>query len=323
MKVLVTGGAGFVGSHLVDEMITGNQFGYTYDVYVVDNLATGSRDNIHPKATFFERSIVDLEMCEHLMGLIQPDLIIHAAASYKDPKDWVGDAETNTVGTANIVKAALKYKPKIIYFQTSLCYGHPKDPKTPITLDHPINPTNSYAITKTAAEQLIALSGLDYVSFRLANCYGPRNLSGPVPTFYQKINTCQKCLIADTRRDYIYIDDLVKIVMRAVESSAPCWSSKQPAEQGGYYHISTGQDFAIAELYEAVSKAVANPSEVEPIHIDRKPDDVATILLDPSRTNKVFEVAPSFPLKEGIAKAVAWYQEHGVSETYTHLKEVK
>src|SRR5207244_3821868 len=116
----------------------------------------------------------------------KPEIVVHAAASYKDPENWKEDVLTNVLGTSNVVKESIKsHVKRVIYFQTSLCYGKPQT--APITLEHRVNPESSYAISKTAAEQYIALSGLDFISFRLANVYGPRNISGPLPTFFKRL----------------------------------------------------------------------------------------------------------------------------------------
>src|SRR5207248_2858974 len=115
-----------------------------------------------------------------------------------------------------------------VYFQTALCYGL-KPLEQPITLDHPILPgASSYAISKTAGEQYVMLSGLDYLSFRLANAYGPRNLSGPLPTFFQRLNAHKSTFVMDTRRDFVFVDDLVDVVMKALDGVG----------RSGVYHIS-------------------------------------------------------------------------------------
>ena len=186
-KILITGGAGFVGSHLADRLL---QKGDT--VLVIDNYATGRRDNLtpNPNLTIIEGSISDSKLVNETFDQFQPDYVVHAAASYKDPNNWEEDALTNAAGTAIIVQASERLNIKrLIYFQTALCYGlHPVE--QPITLNHPINPSgSSYAISKTAGEHFIFLSSLDFVSFRLANAYGPRNMSGPLPTFYSRLTS--------------------------------------------------------------------------------------------------------------------------------------
>ncbi len=302
-KILITGGAGFIGSHLADKLILRGD-----RVFVIDNLVTGKADNIHPAVGFFRKDIAVDYKCTEIFDRVKPDIVVHAAASYKDPDDWNTDAETNVCGTINIVKEAIKHNvERLIYFQTSLCYGVPQE--VPITLAHPLVPGNSYAITKTAAERFITMSGLDYISFRLANCYGPRNLSGPIPTFYKKIKAGEECTMVDTRRDFVYVDDLLDIVLCAVDGQGE-----------GIYHISTGRDWSIHDIYSAICGELGMRGL--PRIVERGPDDIETILLSPSRTNAEFEDSRT-PLDVGIAATMAWYEEHGVGQTYTHLKEVK
>ena len=207
MRVLITGGAGFIGSHLTDRLLDRGD-----EVLVIDNYATGRRDNLSPRRglTIVEGSIADQATVADAFRRFGPELVVHAAASYKDPNNWTEDARTNVLGTAHVVQASQAAKVRrLIYFQTALCYGlHPLE--QPITLAHPIRSDgSSYAISKTAGEQYVALGGLDFLSFRLANAYGPRNLSGPLPTFYQRLSEGKKCFVMNTRRDFIFIDDLV------------------------------------------------------------------------------------------------------------------
>ena len=307
MKVFVTGGSGFIGSSLVDRLL-----GRGDRALVLDNYTTGRRDNleIQDGVEIVEGDIADGELVSALCGDFKPDLVVHTAASYKDPDDWAGDARTNVLGTANVAKAAMACgAERIIYFQTALCYGL-KPQEQPITLDHPILPEgSSYSISKTAAEHYIRLSGVDYVTFRLANAYGPRNLSGPLPTFYRRLSAGQECFVMDTRRDFIYIDDLIECVMGAVAGKGH-----------GVYHVSSGSDVAIKELYDEAARAMRvnmpNDVEVRP----RSEDDAATILLDPSRTQSDLGWRASTPLRQGVARAIEYYRTHDLDETYTHLR---
>jgi UDP-glucose 4-epimerase len=198
---------------------------------------------------------------------------------------------------------------RLLYCQTALCYGDPQE--QPITLSHPIRPDkSSYAISKTAGEMYIALSGMDYISFRLANAYGPRNLSGPLPTFYSRLTSGKACFVADTRRDFIFIDDMINVMEKAVYGQG----------SRGAYHISTGSDYAIKELFDLTVAALGikldKPVEVRP----RNPDDVESILLDPSKTKTDFEWEAKTPLRDGIGRTISYYKEYGIAETYTHLK---
>jgi UDP-glucose 4-epimerase len=307
MNVLITGGAGFIGSNLADMLLNRGD-----KVYVIDDLSTGCRKNVNEGVIFHEASIADKDACDKIFKEAQPDIVVHSAAAYKDQTDWQKDILVNVLGTANIVKCALEYKVKrLVYFQTSLCYGHHPN-EQPITLSHPIQPDNSYSISKTAGEQYIEMSGLDFVSFRLANVYGPRNLSGPIPTFFHRLINKKECFISDARRDFIFINDLLDIVELAIDGTG----------ESGFYHVGSGKDYAIDEVFNHIVAAMKldfGTTEKPSKMFGRFWDDVKTILIDPSRTLEVFGMIPSTPLSEGIPKAIEWYGNNEVVETYTHL----
>jgi UDP-glucose 4-epimerase len=308
MKVLITGGAGFVGSHLTDRLLARGD-----DVLVIDNFATARRDNLaeQERLTLVEGTIVDPKLVDDAFSSFGPDVVAHAAAAYKDPDDWREDAATNAAGTANVVKAAeAAGVNRLVYFQTALCYGL-QPLEQPITLDHPLRPEDSsYAISKTTGEYYVRLSGLDWVSLRLANAYGPRNVSGPLPTFFQRLSEGKGCFVMDTRRDFIYVQDLIDLVVQALDGQG----------SGGVYHASSGSDYSIKELFDATVAALALDPAPEVEVRDRNPDDAFTILLDPSRTQDEFGWTPSTPLDRGVADSIDYYREHGIEETFTHLR---
>jgi UDP-glucose 4-epimerase len=308
-KILITGGSGFIGSHLTERLLSRGD-----EVLVIDNFATGRRDNLKPNPglKLVEGTIADQKLVEQLFNEFQPQVVIHAAASYKDPSNWQEDARTNALGTSIVVKASEMVKVKrLIYFQTALCYGlNPTE--QPITIEHPINPGNSsYAISKTAGEYFIFLSTLDYISFRLANAYGPRNLSGPLPTFYQRLTANKPCFVMETRRDFIFVKDLIDVVEKAIDGLG----------EKGIYHISSGKDFSIKELFDDTIKAMGIKLEHEVEVRPRNPDDAFTILLDPSKTNRNFGWNVTTPLEDGVKKAIQYYKDFGIAETFTHLKQ--
>ena len=310
MNVLITGGAGFVGSHLADRLLKRGD-----NVLVIDNFATGRRDNLapHKNLEIIENTIANPEAVNRSVESFKPDVIVHAAASYKDPEAWVEDVETNVRGTVNVVRAAKRHGVKrIIYFQTALCYGL-IPAEQPVTLSLPNDPANSsYAISKTAGEDYIKISGLDYVSFRLANAYGPRNISGPLPTFYHRLTNDKPCFVMDTRRDFIFIEDLIDCVELAVDGKGD-----------GVFHISSGSDFSIKELFDETLSALNITLDEEVEVRDRNPDDAFTILLDPSRTNEVFNWKVKTALKDGVKKTIEYYREYGITQTLTHLKQTE
>jgi len=304
MNILITGGSGFIGSHLTDKLLVDG-----HSVVVIDNFQTGRRDNLtkHDNLQVIEGTIADKDLVNQIMETHNVQVVVHAAASYKDPNNWHEDTLSNVVGTANVVQAAMKCKvEKFIYFQTALCYGT-KPLENPITLEHPILPEgSSYSISKTAAEQYLHLSGLDYVTFRLANVYGPRNISGPLPTFYQRISQNKSCFVVDTRRDFVYVDDLVEVVVKAIYGKG-----------NGTYHVSSGSDISIKEMFDATIKALDITYPVE--ERSRNPDDAPSILLNPERTNETFEWAASTKLEDGVKNTVEYYKQYGINETFTHL----
>ena len=251
-KILITGGAGFIGSHLTDRLLADGD-----EVLVIDNFSTARRDSLapHERLTVVEGTIADPDVVQGAFADFGPDAVVHAAASYKDPHAWAEDSRTNVVGSANVVQAAGEAGAgRVVYLQTALCYGI-KPLEQPITLAHPLRPVDSsYAISKTAGEHYVFLGDVPAVSFRLANVYGPRNLSGPLPTFFHRLSNDKPCFVMDTRRDFVYVDDLVDLLLRAVRG----------AGEPGAYHASSGTDFSIQELYDATIAALElPPHEVE------------------------------------------------------------
>jgi UDP-glucose 4-epimerase len=308
VKVLITGGAGFIGSHLADRLLDED-----HEVLVIDNYATGRRDNLTERdgLTIVEDTIEDPDVVLEAFEGFRPDFVVHAAAAYKDPEAWGADVLTNALGTVNVVKAAQATGvERLLYFQTALCYGTTPT-EQPVTLDHPIRPDSSYGISKTAGELYIELSGIDFLSFRLANAYGPRNISGPLPTFYHRLTEGKGVFVMDTRRDFIFIDDLVDVVVQAIVEG----------KGHGHYHISSGSDFSIKELFDATIAALPEVTLDEDVEVrERNPDDAYTILLDPSRVRRDFGWEPQVPLEDGVRRAIEYYREYGISQTFTHLK---
>jgi UDP-glucose 4-epimerase len=310
MKIFVTGGSGLVGSTIIDLLLARGD-----EVLAIDNFATGRRDNLglHPRLRLVEDSIAAAAVVNELIEGFRPDVVVHTAASYKDPDDWEADALTNCVGTANIARACKTHKVgRLIYFQTALCYGT-RPHEQPITLSHPIDPANSsYAISKTAGEHYIQFSGVDWITFRLANVVGPRNVSGPLTIFFDRLSQGKRCFVTEARRDFVFVHDLAPTVVRAADGTG-----------SGTYHFSSGSDVAIRELYDEVVRAMQLNDYPEPEIRPLGPDDAPSILLDPSRTFRDFGEIRFTPLDEIVARTVAYYRKYGVQGGYTHLRGAK
>lgn len=288
MKVLVTGAAGFIGSHLAERLLEQG-----HDVAGVDSYLTGQTGD------WYRGDIADCHLPE-------AEVVVHCAASYNDPTDWVRDLRTNAIGTARIAAHALRNDARVVYLQTSLCYGI-TPPPYPIPVSHSLNPVGSYAVSKTAGELYLRDSGVPCAIFRLANIYGPRNLSGPIPAFYKKLIAGETCTVVDSRRDFVYIDDAVDVFAKAVTSDVT-----------GVFHVATGGDYPIRDVWTHVCEAVWGEGECN--LVPRGADDAPTILLDPTKTVETFGWKATTPLAEGIQAAVDWYAENGVGQTFTHLR---
>lgn len=311
--LLITGGSGFIGSHLVDRL---NHDGY--EIVVVDNYKTGRIENIKPSdsLTIAKGDISDFQFLDFIFNKFRPLIVVHAAASFHNPSNWEDDINTNILGTVNVVRLSKKYKiVRLIYLQTSLSYGL-KPLQNPISLNHPLfsggySGGSSYAISKTAGELYIELSGIEYISFRLANTYGPRNLSGPLPVFFKNLSNGDKVVIVNSKRDFIYIDDLISCLVKAIEGFG----------NRGHYHLGTGHEYSINYLFELVVKNM-NIGLIQNNLIqyrDLEADDVASILLDISKTEKDFSWFPKTPIEVGVNHTIEWYKNNAVNRTYTHL----
>lgn len=284
MNILITGGAGFIGSHLSERL-----FDAGHDVWGIDNFLTGSIANTHVGGSFSGIDITDRRTFYDRANRCKPELVIHCAASYSDPNLWHRDAETNVGGTINATLAAKHHGARLFYFNTAL------------------PPINSYAISKIAGGQYIEQSGVNALTFRLSNIYGPRNLSGPIPTFYKRLSAYEKCTVVDTVRDMVYIDDLVRAVMSAVGKP----------DVSGTVDICSGRAHRIIDLFYAVARELGHGDHPE--ELDAPEGDVKQMALDPTRAAMDLNWTATTDLADGVREAVAWYDNHGVTDTYTHL----
>jgi UDP-glucose 4-epimerase len=307
MNILITGGLGQIGSHIAEMLLERGD-----NVLVIDNLATGRREHLedHHNLKIVIDTISNKELVFGLVDEFKPEVIVHTAVSYKDPDDWYNDTLTNCVGGAILVDAARKFGVRrFIYFQTALCYGL-KPMEQPITLNHPRNPGgSSYAISKTANELYIELSGIDFVTFRLANVVGPRNVAGPLPIFDQRLKDGKKCFITKSRRDFVFVKDLARTVVKACDGTGH-----------GAYHFSSGTDVSITTLYDEVVKSMGITPYPEADIKELGPDDVFSILLDPSKTFADFGHIEFTPIETTVREAIQYYQKHGTLGEYTHLR---
>lgn len=289
MRICITGVAGFIGSNLADRLIADG-----HEVWGIDNLSTGRRENLHADVKWAQGDIEDgLSRKMACFGgsaatAWDSDVIVHCAASYKEPDDWEEDVHTNVLGAHSVAKAAREWDARVIYFQTVL------------------PPISSYAISKIAAEHYLRLSGVPLTVFRLAAVYGPRNLSGAIPTFYRQVVAGKTCtVVEDATRDFVFIGDLVERVLRCISNP------DGPVTRDGTYDVRTGCETPIRDIPLLIGEIL----DIEPIVnlVPRREDDVAHYEMN--GTPRV-----GTPFSEGLRKAVEWYEQNGVTDTHTHLR---
>ena len=306
MRILITGGAGCLGTSLVDHWLPEG-----HEILVIDNFATGHRGSLpeHRGLSLIEGSIVDGDLVGRAFSDFQPQWVVHSAAAYKDPDNWQEDTDTNVRGTINVVRACQQVQPsRVLHFQTALCYGRPAS--VPVAITAPVAPFTSYGISKAAGEQYLMMSGLPAVSLRLANVTGPRLAIGPIPTFYQRLKQGKDCFCSDSIRDFLDMSDFLAIVDRVLNDPSVA----------GVYNVSTGEGHSIKEVFdEVVAYLGITPDKPVPI-VPVGADDVQAVVLDPKQTQADLGWSAQVGFKDTIRRMLAWYDAHGVTAIYSHLK---
>ena len=304
MKVLLTGGAGFIGSHITDRLVE-----EAHGVVVIDNLSTGYQRNVNPHAKFYKIDITDAEALDQVFALEKPNIVSHHAAqvdvrrSMDDPKF---DATVNVLGILNILQLCVKYKAKkIVFASTSAVFNEPV--YLPMDERHPVDPLSAYGVTKYTAELYLRLYsetyGLRYTAFRYGNVYGPRQdphgECGVVAIFSEQMLTgVQPTIFGDgsKTRDYIFVDDIVQANMIAMSGLG----------DGEVFTLGWGKEITDFEVFDTVRKAVN--IQVEPIYSKKRPGEVDRICLDSSKAQDQLKWKPKVDFREGIPLAVEYYR---------------
>lgn len=303
-KILVTGGAGFIGSHVVDELL-----GLGYEVAVVDNLTTGNVNFVNKKATLYEKDIRgDLD---EVFSLENPDLVIHCAAQVmlrKSLETPLEDASINIIGTLNLLETCKKFKTKrLVYCSTGGArVGEPV--YLPVDEKHPINPISPYGISKHTAEHYVEmygkLYGLDYLIFCFGNVYGPRDSPSSKrlsPLFiYNMLNGIQPMIFGDGNqtRDFIYVKDLARFIAHSVE--------KSPEHK--LFHLANGQQVSVNDVFSVLKSLLDYPKE--PIYKPAVSGEVRDIVLDITLAKKELSWEPRYSIEKGLKETVEWFVEN-------------
>lgn len=305
-KILVTGGAGFIGSHLVDRLIQeGNE------VVVVDNLSTGKRKNVNKKAQFYKMDIQSKRI-ERVFRNERPLIVVHLAAqmSVRHSTDDPGfDAQVNILGTINVLEHAVKQGVRKVTFASSGGVVYGEQEIFPAAESHRTEPLSPYGISKLAGEKYLAYyasaTGLRYVALRFANVYGPRQDSegeaGVVAIFSKQMLDGGQPIVNGTgkqTRDFIYVDDVVEAILVTLGEDVQ-----------GIYNVGTGQETTINECY-GIIKSLTNCQCKELYGAAKKGEQFRSVL-DVTKLREVFGWDPQVTLQEGLTRTVDFFRETG------------
>lgn len=295
MKVLVTGGAGFIGAHLIRTLLKSG-----FKVFVLDNLSTGKLENIKPEAKFYEGDLLDRDLVYQCVSRERPEVVIHLAAQASVPKsleDPSADASINISGSVNLFEASRQSGArKVIYASTAAVYGSPR--YLPLDEQHPVQPISGYGLSKYTVERYLSLYrdlyGLDYTVLRFANVYGPGQSfageGGVVAIFLDRImRGVQPVIHGDGKqtRDFIHVSDIVAAIFCALERGS-----------GAVLNIATGHPASINRLFQIIKKETGYTGE--PGFTLPRPGDIRESWFDIKRAAGELEWSPAIRLERGI-----------------------
>ena len=307
MKVLISGGAGFIGSHVTEELLNNN-----YDVVVIDNLATGVPENVPDNVRFYHSDLNDPEL-EYVFEIEKPDIVIHLAAqasvtmSMENPYD---DFFTNTAGSLKVLLLSEKYQvKKFLFASTAAVYGDPL--YLPIDEKHEINPESYYAQSKYSAESYIKLytklSDLESSILRFSNVYGPRQNpngeAGVISIFINQLLNEEKVSIYDGNqtRDFVYVKDVAKACRLAIESKG-----------GGVFNVSSSTETSINDLFRLISEIIGVNSL--PTYKPLRQGEIERSFLDNRKAQQELKWNTQYSLLTGLKETITSYTGNPIYE---------
>jgi nucleoside-diphosphate-sugar epimerase len=317
-KILVTGGAGFIGSHIVDKLLS-----YDFEVTIIDNLSSGNLENINnykekPNLKFIKGDIRDLNLVKEITK--DKDAVFHEAAlasvtlSVENP---ILTNDINVSGTLNLLKASVDHRVKRFIFASSAAiYGETPSPQKREDLTS--TPTNPYGVSKLAAENYVKVFhkvyGLETVSLRYFNVYGPRQrfdiqsaYGGVITIFTNRLLRNLPPIIygdGEQTRDFVYVEDVVQANMLALKSKNCV---------GEVFNVGTGTTVSVNQVANTL-KEILKRNDLRNIYADPQPADVRHGYADISKAKKILGYDPKFSFNEGISKLVNWYSKKSIPD---------
>ncbi len=306
MRILVTGGAGFIGSHLIDALVASN----TDEVSVFDDFSTGKRNRVNTKATFYQIDLRAASAVASAVAKIKPEVIIHLAAQMdvrRSVADPAFDAQVNLIGFLNLIESARAYGLRRVVFSSSGGAIYGEQDNFPCTEDHPLRPVSPYGVAKLATEAYLFFYkvqyGIDYLSLRFGNVYGPRQdpkgEAGVVAIFCGRILEGKAATIygnGEQTRDYVYVGDVVNAILAALKSNA----------SGVALNIGTGIETTVNELFSILATIANFPTKPE--YGPARAGEQMRSVISPARATNLLGWQPEKKLADGLAETFNFFK---------------
>lgn len=303
MRILVTGGAGFIGSHIVDRLVSEG-----HNVSVIDNLSTGKVENLNRGAEFYKMDIVSHRI-ERVFKKERPELICHLAAQMdvrRSVADPVYDAQTNIIGMLNLLENAQRYGTRKVIFSSTGGAVYGEEVTIPTPEDQPARPVSPYGISKLTGEHYLffykVTYGISYVVLRYANVYGPRQdpfgEAGVVAIFTQKLLRNEQPVINGNgmqTRDYVYVEDVVDAISSSIYSDI-----------SDTFNVGTGTETSVNELFRVLAEITG--SNIKEAYGQAKKGEQERSCLSYDKIKKTLEWEPRVPLREGLTRTVEFFR---------------
>ena len=304
MKILVTGGAGFIGSHTTDGLVAAG-----HSVAVLDNLSSGKREQVNPAARLYQADLREAERVREIIAKERPEVIFHLAAQMdvrRSVADPVYDAQVNLVGMLNLMEAARVNGLRRVVFASTGGAIYGEQERYPCDEDHPTRPVSPYGVAKLATERYLFFYkvqyGIDYLALRYANVYGPRQdphgEAGVVAIFCGRMLEGKPVTIFGTgeqTRDYVFVGDVVRANVAALKAGVT-----------GAVNIGTGCETSVNQLF---AELAGSSYELKPVYAPGRPGEQQRSVISPARAAAELNWRPQVALADGLSRTLAFFKQ--------------